>query len=220
MVTCWDGSEAETEAACPAQTITCWDGSTAANMATCPPEVRRVTCWDGSEVENATDCPAEPAMAEPTPPAPEPVNFTSGTCSCAGSNSNLFSTQGAVTPRLVTRLGSNPEFGNHQGQSAAAFFSTLQNRYASDNYDRQYLDHLARSLGYRSFTEMDVSMFNETRVPQGSNMILGFGQQHALQYSTLQASDTMDLEAFSVRSANGCDVNFMKTCGNFAYICQ
>jgi len=221
MVTCWDGSEAANMAACPPEVrmITCWDGSEAANTAACPPEVRMITCWDGSEVEDATSCPTEPVMEEPIP-APEPVRFTSGSCSCAGSNSNVFSTQGELTPRLVTRLGTNPEFGNHQGQSAAAFFSTLQNRYSSDSFDRSYLDHLARSLGYSGFADMDASMFTETRVPQGSNMILGFGRQHALQYSTLQATDTMDLEAFSVRSANGCDVNFMKTCGNFAYICE
>ena len=255
MVTCWNGEEAETLDACPAE-LTCWDGTSVTALSACPvepePEVETVTCWDGSEVTDFADCPplAEDVVEDPAVDAPvevaEPVVSptasglttaitngtaqairgdlryaeTTGTCSCAASDANLFTTVGAQLPVIVTRLGTNPEFGNHQGQSSAAFFSTLQNRYMSDDYDRTYLDYLARSLGYGDFMEMDASMFTETTAQRGSRVMLGYGSQHALQYSQLDLVSDADLSAFRVRAANGCDVNFMKTCGNFMYVCD
>jgi len=78
---------------------------------------------------------------------------------------------------------------------------------------------MARSLGYGSFADMDASMFSNATINRGEKGILGFGSQHALQYSVLN-TEARDLEAFRVRAANGQDVHFMKTCGNFMYICQ
>ena len=195
-----------------------------------------ITCWDGSEAATFEDCPAVP---EPDPePEPEPAPVvtatpvsgtvrgnlryadTAGTCSCAGASSTLFETDGAQRPVIVTRLGTNPEFGNHQGRDAGQFFATLDSRYASNGYDRTYLDYMARSLGYSGFEAMDASMFSETTVPNGSRVMLGYGEQHALQYSELALRDSADNSAFRVQSANGCDVAFMKTCGNFAYVCE
>ena len=246
LVVCWNGSEAESQAACP-ERVECADGSAVTDAALCPPDVAMepdmFTCADGSEVADVMDCPpvvqAAPvevetvATAGPTPAiATGPRDTaqavrgrlvygdTPGSCACAASDANLFTTAGAQLPVVVTRLGTNPEFGNHQGRSAGEFFQTLQNRYASDAYDRTYLDYLARSLGYGGFGEMDASMFSETSVPNDTRVMLGYGSQHALQYSELALRDSADNSAFRVRSANGCDVNFMKTCGNFAYVCE
>ena len=201
-----------------------------------PAKPQPITCWDGSLEATVEQCPPVP---EPDP-EPAPVSVTTatptsgrsdvrgdlvygdvpGTCACATGSSEIFRTQGSELPVIVTRLGTNPEFGNHQGQGADGFFRTLQNRYASDTYDRQYLDYLARSIGYSGFGDMDVGMFSETTVPNGSRVMLGYGSQHALQYSELALVSSADNSAFRVRSANGCDVAFMKTCGNFAYVCE
>ena len=246
MVTCWDGSEAESDALCP-ERVECWDGSAVTDASLCPPEPVEepeptvVLCADGSTAEDYADCPPVPEPEPEPEPAPATARTstavatsgpgqtlnsnlryadTPGSCACATGSSNIFETNGMQEAVMVTRLGTNPEFGNHQGQSADMFFQTLQNRYGSDTYDRQYLDHLARSLGYGGFGDMDASMFSETTVPNGSRVMLGYGSQHALQYSEFALADSADNSAFRVRSANGCDVNFMKTCGNFAYVCQ
>ena len=209
----------------------------AERLATLAEQERMMTCWDGSEVSDIADCPPEPPVEVVEPVVSDVTTAvtgstaqairgdlrytdTTGTCSCAASDANLFSTVGAQRAVVVTRLGTNPEFGNHQGQGAEAFFTTLQNRYASDAYDREYLDYLASSLGYSGFSAMDAGMFTETTAQRGSRVMLGYGSQHALQYSQLDLTSDADLSAFRVRSANGCDVNFMKTCGNFMYVCN
>jgi hypothetical protein len=48
--------------------------------------------------------------------------------------------------------------------------------------------------------------------------MLGYGAQHAYQYAELNVTDPRDLEAFRIRSLNGKDIYFMKTCGNYFYI--
>ena len=67
---------------------------------------------------------------------------------------------------------------------------------------------------------MDASMFSNDTLPYGTSGLLGFSSQHALQFSSLDVSDSTHLEAFKVRAANGNDVHFMKRCGNYMYVCQ
>ena len=78
---------------------------------------------------------------------------------------------------------------------------------------------MARSLGYGSFKDMDASMFSNDTLNRGEKGLMGFGDSHHLQYSKLDVI-ARDLEAFRVRAANGQDVHFMKSCGNFMYVCQ
>jgi len=47
---------------------------------------------------------------------------------------------------------------------------------------------------------------------------MGYGTRHKVKYVTLNTRGA-DLEAFRIKAANGCDVHFMKTCGNFFFFC-
>jgi outer membrane protein OmpA-like peptidoglycan-associated protein/opacity protein-like surface antigen len=63
--TCWDGSEIDSLANCPAQPpeivyTTCWDGSQVEEGNACP--IQMVSCWDGSEAEDAASCPTRPTV--------------------------------------------------------------------------------------------------------------------------------------------------------------
>ena len=209
-----------------------------ARLLLAPAEPEMVECADGSMAESYGDCPVVEPEPEPEPePAPAPVRSratttpaqavrgglrytdTAGTCACATGSGNLFETDGAQRAVIVTRLGTNPEFGNARGLTAQGFYDRLNARYASSAYDREYLDYLARSIGYAGWTFMDASMFSEASVPSGVRAMLGYGEQHALQYSQLDLG-VEDADSFRVRAANGCDVHFMKTCGNYAFVCE
>ena len=138
---------------------------------------------------------------------------------CGPSSSSLFNVTDA-TPIRVVRLGSNPQFGNSLSYTPSEFFRRLQVKYQTTPRDKVFLDTLATSLGYRAFSEMDASMFSNDVLVNGTSGLLGYGADHALQYSTLNVSDTTHLQAFKVRSENGTDVHFMKRCGNFMYVCE
>jgi len=77
LVSCWDGSEAENQNACPTK-VSCWDGSFAKSSNACPVEPAQIvepemiTCWDGSEVKALSSCPVEPAPEPVVEPEPEP----------------------------------------------------------------------------------------------------------------------------------------------------
>ncbi len=236
-VACWDDSEAATQALCPKK-VTCWDGSFVKNASACsvePPKM--ITCWDGSEAKVAADCPVQettsyscwdgssvtdlaacpPEKADPIVlPIVSPTDF-GRTC---GASSNVLFNVPNYTPKPVSYLGSNPQFGNSQGLSPQQFYNKLAAAHAAGGFDRAFLNLMARSLGYSGFSAMDASMFQDDTLAKGSKGMLGFGQQHALQYSTLNMSNPADLEAFRVTSANGTDVHIMKTCGNYMYVCR
>ncbi len=233
LVSCWNGSKAKNDAACPAK-VSCWDDSFATSLSACPvrPVERNFDCWDGSKAIDLAGCPIKPepkvavAPVTPAPVTPAPVkpapkiSAPSVTGRFCGPSSNpLFNAVG-VTPINVTRLGTNTQFGSSLSLTPSEFYGRLENKYQTNAYDRSFLDLLAKSLGYGSFQNMDASMFSNDTLAQGSSGVLGFGQQHAVQFSTLNVTDTTDLEAFKVRSVNGTDVHFMKRCGNFMYVCQ
>jgi uncharacterized protein YegP (UPF0339 family) len=201
--------------------ISCWDGSEVENQAACP---AKIECWDGSFVKMRSACPVEPAP-EPEPevvvtPEPAPVQAVMGSINriCGPSNVTLFDVPN-YTPKSVTYLGSNPQFGDSHGLTPAQFHARLAERASFGGKDRAFLNYMARSLGYGSFRDMDASMFSNEKLSKGEKGMLGFAQTHSLQYSKLNVSGR-DLEAFRVRAANGQDVHFMKTCGNFMYVCQ
>lgn len=238
MVTCWNGSEAKDEAACPAK-ITCWDDSFAASESACPaqpvierPVTMAFDCWDGSKAVNEAACPAQTVsatIAEQTTgkrqtavngqtTAKMTVPSVAGRI-CGTSPIVLFNVENS-TPISVGRLGTNPQFGDSTSYSPDEFFRRLQVKYRTSPRDKSFLDLMARSLGYNAFQDMDASLFSDDRLEYGASGMLGFGTQHALQYSKLNVTDPSHLEAFKVRSANGTDVHFMKRCGNFMYVCQ
>lgn len=255
MVTCWNGSKAKTDAACPAK-VTCWDESFAVKQSECPaqPAAKAFECWDGSKAAAEAECPAQPvtsstaATAAPgakgvaantsagttiTSPAPKlsvgnqtttPTTTKMTAPSVAGRicgpSANVLFDVPTSSPKNVGYLGSNPQFGNSLTYTPDEFFRRLQVKYRTSARDKSFLDLLAKSLGHGSFENMDASMFSNDVLANGTSGLLGFGAQHALQYSTLNVTDETHLEAFKVRSANGTDVHFMKRCGNYMYVCQ
>ena len=225
VIACWDGSEAETEAACPTK-VTCWDDSFATSNAACPAEPPKVeaapdpvtyTCWDGSSVANLASCPTEPTFTcwdgstvmNESNCAVRPVRSSAAATS-------LFIPP-AVSPVNVTRLGTNPEFGDSHSLTPSGFCDKLAAQYATNDYDRKYLNYLAKELGYASFNDMPNSACSNATLNYGTTGILGYGSQHGLQYSTLNVTDARDLEAFQITGVNGRTVYFMKTCGNYFF---
>ena len=140
---------------------------------------------------------------------------------CAPSDNPLFNVPSFSTPANVTRLGTFPQFGESHSLSAAQFYNKLAARYNSSTFDAAYLNLVFRSLGYKGgFSDANASMFSAVSLPQGTKGVLGYGEFHGNQYSQLNVTSARDLEAFNVRAANGRNVNFMKTCGNFMYVCE
>lgn len=220
MVSCWNGSEAKDEASCPAK-ITCWDNSFATSDAACPvkPVAKDFECWDGTKAIGQAGCPVKPAPVSAQQTSAKMTAPSVAGRVCGSSPSVLFDVRNS-TPISVGRLGTNPQFGDSTGYTSDEFFRRLQVKYRTSPRDKSFLDLLAKSLGYGAFHDMDASMFSEDRLEQGTSGLLGFGAQHALQYSTLNVTDPTHLDAFKVRSVNGTDVHFMKRCGNFMYVCQ
>ena len=236
MVTCWNDTKAKSLQACPAK-VTCWDNSFAISMSACPakPVAESFECWDGSKAVNQAGCPIKPAKTKTvagtaiatTAPKISVGKSTSGKMTapsvrgriCGPSAQTLFNVTES-NPKTVSYLGSKPQFGNSLSLTPNQFYQKLATAHQTSSNDRAFLNLFARSLGYGSFRDMDSSMFSDDRLTNGTSGLLGFGAQHALQYSTLNVRDQTDLEAFRVKSANGTDVHFMKRCGNYMYVCQ
>ena len=221
LITCWNGSKAKNDQACPAK-ITCWDNSFATQQSACPvqPVAKDFKCWDNSMAVDQAGCPAKPVAAvDPVAPKPKMTAPSTSGRICAPSSNVLFNVTSS-RPKSVSYLGSNPQFGESLSLTPDGFYRKLATAYRTSATDRAFLDHLARSLGYGAFANMDASMFSNDTLENGTSGLLGFGSQHALQFSSLNVTDVSNLEAFKVRSANGTDVHFMKRCGNFMYVCE
>jgi len=169
---------------------------------------------------------AEKAAAIVTPPpAPKPVAPKVVTANmsrlCSASETVLFNVPTYATPISVGRLGTFPEFGDSHGLTPTEFYNKLAGRFAASNFDRQYLNYLAKKLGYANgFSDMSAADFSNETLAKGTKGLLGYGEFHGLAYSQLNVKSPRDLEAFRVRAANGTDIHFMKTCGNYMYVCN
>ena len=219
MVSCWNGSKAKNDKACPTK-VTCWDDSFAVSQSTCPvqPVAKEFKCWNGSMAVDQAGCAIKPQPVAKLTTAAVTSSSVEGRV-CAPSSNVLFNVTGS-SPKSVSLLGTNPQFGESLSLTPDGFYRKLAAAYQTNQPDRAFLNLVARSLGYGSFRDMDASMFSNDTLSNGTSGLLGFGSQHALQYSSLNVTDTSNLEAFKVRSANGTDVHFMKRCGNFMYVCQ
>jgi len=155
-------------------------------------------------------------------PAPKPVVVAANMSRvCGASDRSVFNVPSFATPVTVTRLGTYPQFGDSHTLTPSEFYDKLANRYAVNNYDRQYLDYLAKSLGYKNgFSDVSASDFSNDALQKGAKGLLGYGEFHGTTYSQLNVISSRDLEAFRLRAANGMDVHFMKSCGNYMYVCQ
>jgi len=154
--------------------------------------------------------------AAPTPP-PTTTN-TSATCDCSAQTDPVFKPRSG-NPQVLTRLGTNPEFGNSHGLSPAEFFAKLQDKAKNNTADRSFLNRMFKAMGYKNgFADAKADQFSAVNVPAGTVGNMGYSKAHKTVYARLDASG-QDLLAFRIKAANGCDLHFMKTCGNHFFFC-
>ena len=191
---------------------------------------KKLAAEKAAAAKAAAEAKAKEAAAIVTPPpapkatAPKPVALkvtANLNRLCSASDIVLFNVPIYTTPISVGRLGTFPEFGDSHGLTPTEFYNKLANRYASNRFDKQYLNYLAKQLGYANgFSDISAADFSNETLAKGTKGLLGYGDFHGLAYSTLNVSSPRDLEAFRVRAANGTDIHFMKTCGNYMYVCN
>lgn len=136
-------------------------------------------------------------------------------CNCTGS---IFEIPTNEAPKVVTQLGTNPEFGYSANLSPTQFLAKLKKAYTASASSKKFLDELFRGMGYTGFADVKVSDISNATIPYGSEGNIGFSKQHKSQYSKLNLKP-VDQAAFKFTSKNGCDIYFMKTCGNHFYFC-
>ncbi len=166
--------------------------------------------------------PAPEPEPEPVQAAPAtPVAVASPLGTCGPSNVAIFSVPYGAAPKNVTRLGTYPQFGDSHGLTPVQFYEKLQTRFQSSDNDRRYLNYLFKSMGFRNgFADARPEYFSEETLPQGTKGLLGYADFHGYEFSQLNVSSPRDLQAFRIQSANGTSVYFMKTCGNYMYVCK
>ena len=170
---------------------------------------------------SAIDCNSEEAtkvtlyIPNPPPPPPPPM--------CDYNNAGKFSlpADGTVQPKVIRALGSRPEFGNSHDLDAAGFYEKLKNQYDRSGRDKAFLDELFMAMGYANgFADASQYSFSDAVIPNGTVGNMGYTKRHRLKYVQLNAKSDRDLQAFRIASLNGCDVYFMKTCGNLFFFRQ
>ncbi|MEM9886527.1 MAG: DUF1508 domain-containing protein [Bacteroidota bacterium] len=167
---------------------------------------------DGTETDTDTDASAT------TDDANQAGGALSTDCNCSNKDAAIFQFEG--TARSVDRLGTLPEFGNSHDLTPTQFFEKLQNRYDNDTVDRAYLNYVFRAMGYSNgFENANAGLFSAVTLTRGTKGNLGFGSYHGYEYHILNTSER-DLMAFKIKANNGCDIHFMKTCGNYFYFCD
>ena len=117
-------------------------------------------------------------------------------------------------------MGTQPEFGNAHLLSPQGFYKKLKRRFLKNGEDATFLDRVFRAMGYNGFQEADKTLFTNTTIPNGMIGNMGYTEQHKIQFVQLNASREKDLKAFKIKAKNGCDVHFMKTCGNLFFFCS
>jgi uncharacterized protein YegP (UPF0339 family) len=158
-----------------------------------------------------------PPAATPAPaPAPAPA---AATCNCSGNADDLFNLSSSATPKPLSRLGTNPEFGDSHGLSPAEFLAKLQSRAKANAADQRFLDRVYKGMGYKGFADAKADQYSAVELPAGTSGNLGYSKTHKTGYYTLP-DNARDRQAFRIKSANGCDFHFMKTCGNHFFFCS
>ncbi len=156
-----------------------------------------------------------PKIEEPKPaPVPAPLS-----CNCNASTHRVFNMSNRPEPKSLTRLGTNPEFGNSHGLDGKGFFDKLTRHYGRSKVDKTFLDEVFTEMGYANgFADAKAEMFTEVTLTPGTVGNMGYHSTHKTAYDRLDTKGK-DLEAFRVKAANGCDMHFMKTCGNHFFFC-
>lgn len=146
------------------------------------------------------------------------VTQSSSCAACASGNDPIF-TSVCNNPKKLSHLGSNPEFGNSHGLTPDGFYNKLKKAYKANKVDREFLDRIYKAMGYSGFVDARPEQFSAVVIPQGTSGKLGYSVLHKTGCYTLPDNEH-DRMAFHITAANGCDLHFMKTCGNHFFYCK
>ena len=81
------------------------------------------------------------------------------------------------------------------------------------------MDRVYKGMGYANgWADAKAEQFSEANVAPGTVGNMGYSKLHKTACDRLDATGK-DLLAFRIKSANGCDMHFMKTCGNHFFFC-
>jgi uncharacterized protein YegP (UPF0339 family) len=169
-------------------------------------------------------CNTEPPVAATPVVVPvetaKPVVVAPVVCpACATSNDPIF-TSVCENPKKLSRLGTNPEFGNSHDLSPEQFYAKIKKAYSDNDVDKEFLDRIYKAMGYTGgFADAKPEQFSAVVLPVGSTGRLGYSKAHKTGCYTLP-DDEYHRKAFHIKAANGCDLHFMKTCGNHFFMCQ
>jgi hypothetical protein len=174
-------------------------------------------------------CKAETPAVKVETPAPEPVKpevnvvppapvAPVGCPSCTGASSDPIFTSVCDNPKKLSRLGTNPEFGNSHALSPEQFYEKLKKAHANNDVDKEFLDRVYRAMGYSGFADAKSEQFSAVTLPVGTTGRLGYSKAHKTGCYTLP-DEEYHRKAFHIKAANGCDLHFMKTCGNHFFFC-
>ena len=163
-----------------------------------------------------TAVPADTLSSNTVTAAPAPAPAAS--CNCEDQTDPVFRPSKG-TPQSLTRLGTNPEFGNSHDLSPAGFYDKLADRSKNNAVDKRFLDRVFKAMGYKNgFADAKPEMFSATDLAAGTVGNIGYSKAHKTLYARLDTQPN-DLKAFRIKAANGCDLHFMKTCGNHFFFC-
>ena len=140
-------------------------------------------------------------------------------CSCSGSNSPVYKFTRNASPKVLHRLGTNPEFGSLHGMSAAEVLEKFRAVAKNNKRTRDFLNQAFEGIGFTSFDQVGVESMSEVDLPRGIVGNIGFSKEHLTSYVQLD-NEAKDLMAFKFSGPNGCSLHFMKTCGNHFFFCE
>ena len=148
------------------------------------------------------------------PPPPMPA------CRCAGLDERLFIFPTTTPPKVLTRLGTNPQFGYVRHLRKGDFLELLKDRYKASTRDRQFLNNICKPLGFSNgLSDVMSENLASVRLASGTIGNIGAGKSHRIVYAKLDVTGR-DVEAFRLTGPNACSIHFMKTCGNVFYYCD
>lgn len=144
--------------------------------------------------------------------------ITSSDCSCNGSSNPIFTINGSLSPKIITRLGTNPEFGSLHGLSSSQVLDRFKKAAKNNSRDRDFLNNVFTALGFSGIDQVGVESISEVELPRGIVGNIGYSKEHRTTYVQLN-NEPSDLMAFRFSGPNGCALHFMKTCGNHFFYC-
>lgn len=147
------------------------------------------------------------------------TNSSVTNCSCAGSSNPIYKFNQNVSPKIIHRLGTNPEFGSLHGMSSSEVLEKFKKAAKESKRDKDFLDQAFQGIGYSSFDQVSVGAISEVELARGTVGNIGYSKDH---YTTFVKMDNepKDLLAFKFVGPNGCSLHFMKTCGNHFFFCE